>query len=33
VSLLAIAICQSQMLWLINRYREQAHSYKVLCCI
>ncbi len=30
VSLLAIAMCQSNRCWLILRYREQAHSYKGL---
>jgi len=29
VSLLAIAFCQPQIYWLIHRYREQAHSYRV----
>jgi len=31
VSLLAIAVCHSVILYLIYRYREQAHSYKGLC--
>ncbi|CAI8786374.1 hypothetical protein EMIT0P395_190019 [Pseudomonas sp. IT-P395] len=29
VSLLAIAVCQSMNSYLIHRYREQAHSYRV----